>query len=187
MSHETGHARTDTLRKPYPMSNPTSIDHLERIRTLTREAVLEVFQSMLSLDVGIETSPAALPPDPEGEVIGSVGFIGEATGVICLNAEVGLARTLTSRLLGIPPAEVDNGDMLNDVIGELSNMVAGYVKSRLCDGGLSCTLTIPSIVRGQQLSVEGPIQVTRTVLGFRTGNQPFLVEILFKEPEPEAL
>ena len=61
-------------------------------------------------------------------------------------------------MLGISESEVDAGEMVTDAIGELSNMVAGYVKSRLCDSGLPCTLTIPSVVRGQELSVEGSAQ-----------------------------
>ena len=165
------------------MTTQITNPHLQKIETLTQKAVCEVFQSMLSVDVTVEP-PAALPPDPEGEVVGSVGFIGEATGVICLYAGVGVARALTGRMLGIPAAEVDSGDMLNDAIGELSNMVVGYVKSRLCDGGLACTITIPSIVRGQQLSVESPTQVTRIVLGFRADDKPFLAEILLKEQQP---
>jgi chemotaxis protein CheX len=61
---------------------------------------------------------------------------------------------ITSLLLGIAEAELDTGEMVTDAIGELSNMVVGYVKSRLCDGGWHCVLTIPSVVRGQQLTIE---------------------------------
>lgn len=147
---------------------------------MTREAVKEVFQSMLSMEVNPEP-PNPLTADPDGQIIGSVGFIGDATGIICLYAGAGFARVITSRLLGIPEEEVDAEEMVPDAIGELSNMVAGYVKSRLCDRGLPCTLTIPSVVRGQQLSVECSGQVTTRAIGFHNCKHHLLAEVLLKD------
>jgi chemotaxis protein CheX len=160
-------------------------NQIEQIDRLTREAVKEVFQSMLSMEVNPEP-PSPLAPDPAGQIIGSVGFIGEATGIIYLYAGMGFARVITSRMLGLDEPEVDPGEMVTDAIGELSNMVAGYVKSRLCNGGLPCTLTIPSVVRGQELSVEGSAQVIRRVIGFRNCKYHLLAEVMLKSsPEEE--
>jgi chemotaxis protein CheX len=158
-------------------------NHIEQIDLLTREAVKEVFQSMLSIEVMAE-APIPLRPDPEGLIIGSVGFIGEATGItgiIYLYANVRYARVLTGRMLGISDDEVDNGDMMTDAVGELSNMVVGYVKSRLCDRGLACTLTIPSVVRGQELRVEGLAGLVRRQIGFRNCQDHVMAEVLLKE------
>lgn len=71
--------------------------------------------------------------------------------------------------------------MVTDAIGELSNMVAGYVKSRLCTNGSSCTLTIPSVVRGQQLHVEGSALIMRRVIGFRNCTHHLLAEVLLRD------
>jgi len=154
---------------------------IEQIDRLTRDAVQEVFQSMLSMEINPE-APLPLSPDPDGQIIGSVGFIGEVTGIIYIYAGIGFARVITSRLLGITEAEVESGEMVTDAIGELSNMVVGYVKSRLCNDGLPCTLTIPSVVRGQQLSVEGSAQLTRRLIGFRNCKYHLLAEVLLKTP-----
>ena len=56
---------------------------MEQIDQLTREAVKEVFETMLSMEVNPE-APTPLTPDPAGQIIGSVGFIGDATGIIYL-------------------------------------------------------------------------------------------------------
>jgi chemotaxis protein CheX len=159
-------------------------EQIERIDGLTRQAVKRVFQSMVSREISAEP-PSPLTADPQGEVMGSVGFIGEATGVVYIHSGMSFARTITSRLLGIPETEVDTGEMLTDAIGELTNMVVGYVKSRLCDAGFTCTLTIPSVVRGHQLKVQGASQVTRRMIGFRDGQQHLLVEILLKASNPK--
>lgn len=157
-----------------------TISQIEQVQELAQKAVREVFQTMLSLDVSIiESRP--LPPDPQGEIVSSVGFTGTITGAIYLYSRVSFARVLTSRMLGITEADVDSDEMINDALGELSNMVVGSVKSQLCDGGLHCILTIPSIVRGQKLSVEKPAQVTTRVVAFAHGNQHFLAEIFVKD------
>ena len=159
---------------------------IEQIDQLTREAVKEVFQSMLSMDVNPEP-PTPLPPDPDGQIIGSVGFIGDATGIIYLYADLSFAKVITSRLLGITEQEVDPGEMVTDAIGELSNMVVGYVKSRLCNNGLPCVLTIPSVVRGQQLSVEGSAQVTKRVIGFCNCKYHLRAEVMLKDSTAKKL
>jgi chemotaxis protein CheX len=137
---------------------------------------------MLSMEIAQE--PPAIPSEEDEriQIIGSVGFVGEATGIICLYIEVALAKAITSSMLGIEEAEVDTDEMVNDAIGELSNMVAGFVKSQLCDGGLPCVLTIPSIVRGQKLSVEGAGDIIRRVIGFKNCQHHFSVEILLQQP-----
>ena len=157
---------------------------LEQIDSLVREGVREVFQGMLSMEINPE-APTPLSPDPDGQIIGSVGFIGDVTGIIYLYAGIGFARVITAQLLGIPESEVDPGEMITYAIGELSNMVVGYVKSRLCNNGLPCTLTIPSVVRGQQLSVEGSPQVTRRVIGFRNCKYHLLAEVFLKDSTPK--
>ncbi len=153
---------------------------IDQIEELTQRAVQRVFQSMISMEMS-PAAPAPLPQVPVTQIIASVGFIGEATGVVYLYVDVGFATMIACRMLGITEADVDGEEMVNDAMGELSNMVVGYVKSHLQDGGLSCTLTIPSIVRGQQLSVEGAGNITKRVIGFRGGDRHMLAEILLKE------
>ena len=88
-------------------------------------------------------------------VAGGVGFGGDVTGVESIVVTTDFAREITCRLLGISDSDIDNESMVNDAIGELANMVVGQIKSRLCDRGLPCVLTIPSIVRGTNFSLEG--------------------------------
>jgi chemotaxis protein CheX len=154
--------------------------NVDKIEQMTRHAVTEVFRSMLSMDL-VEQPPVLESNDPGGQIVASVGFIGEANGIVYLYAGVPFAAVLTSRMLGIPQAEVDDV-MVNDAMGELGNMVGGYVKSRLCDGGWPCVLTIPSIVRGQQLSIEGVADVARRIFGYGNNGQHLVVELLIKEP-----
>ena len=46
--------------------------------------------------------------------------------------------------------------------------------------GFPCTLSIPSVVRGQGLKVQGASQATRKIIGFGNGQNHLLVEVLLK-------
>jgi chemotaxis protein CheX len=149
---------------------------IQQLEELTCQGVCEVFQSMASIKVTSE--PASTIEDSKGQIIGSVGFVGDVSGVIHIYTGVSFVRLATSKMLGINESEVDD-EMINDALGELTNMIAGYVKTRLSGNG-PCALTIPSIVRGQRLSVEGATDVTRKIIGFSNCNHRFLAELLLK-------
>ena len=156
------------------------------IEELTRDAVRDSFQKMFEIELKEATLTPMLNPEG-GHIVASVGFIGEATGLICINSSVGLAKTIASRLLGIPEPELDDVGMVNDVFSELGNVVVGSVQSRLCDRGWPCTLTIPSIVRGNQLSVEAVAESTRINLSFYAGRHLLNIEISVKNPEAASV
>ena len=122
---------------------------------LASDAVENVFATMLS----IELEPLDSPIDPSeqgGErVVGSIGFGGRATGIVYLYLSETFARSITSTMLGLPEEEV-GGAEINDVIGELCNMIGGSLKSNLCDQGLSCQLSLPSVLRGKEFQIETP-------------------------------
>src|SRR5450432_758758 len=102
-------------------------DDIEQVKAMTGNAMMEVFQSMASMDLTPE-EPNMAADNSEGQISGSVGFIGETSGVICIYMGDSCAKSTTSRMLGISELEVDEEGMVNDAIGEISNMVAGQVK-----------------------------------------------------------
>jgi CheY-specific phosphatase CheX len=159
----------------------TTLTQIDEIEQMTRDAVRLVFQTMLSMDVA--DVPEVALTKPNIEVFSSVGFIGEVTGSVYLGVDTLLSHIITARMLGISQDEIESDEMVNDVMGEVSNMIVGQVKSRLCDSGSTCTLTIPSIVRGKLLSVEPPAHVTKRLSGFNYGNKAFFTEILVKDNE----
>jgi chemotaxis protein CheX len=151
----------------------------EIVGEFTRQAVHNVFGNMLALEL-VDDPPTPLATDPAGQIVAGVGFAGQATGIVYLYAGVSLAVVITGAMLGLTPAEVDVA-MVNDAFGEVNNMVAGAVKSQICDRGWQCQLTIPSIVRGNGLRVESISKAKKTVFGFRSGPYRLLAELILKE------
>jgi chemotaxis protein CheX len=137
-----------------------------------------IFQTML----GLSAVPMA-EADPQlrdqDVVVGSVGFTGEANGMVYVHMRETLAHALASRMLSVEESVLDH-EMVNDVVGELSNMIVGSVKSQLCDAGTPCVLTIPTIVRGRNLNIEQVGSAQRRVLGFSCANDRLLLELLLK-------
>lgn len=153
------------------------IDQLEELVT---QAVKRAFDTMLNLEVQGLPASAAAASNGEPQIAGAVGFIGRLTGVIYIYCTARFARQIAGRLLGLAEEEIDGDEMVNDAIGELTNMVVGQIKSQLSDRGLPCVLTIPSIVRGSHFVIEGVSTATRRLSTFACGEHHLAVETLIK-------
>ncbi len=150
---------------------------------LVRSAVTEVFDTMLSVKLAPEP-PGATVANGDPHVAGSVGFTGGTVcGVVYIYCTAKFARRITCGLLGLEDSDIDSDEMVNDAVGELANMVVGQLKSRLCDRGITCVLTVPSIVRGTNFSIEAVSTTSRRLVSFRTPeSQQLVVEALVKPP-----
>jgi chemotaxis protein CheX len=152
---------------------------IEEVLDFLATGLGDVFKTMLAL----ETEPASPHgwPAPRGTIIAAVvGFTGEVNGFVYLRVTAAFGRRLASRMLGMPEAELGGEEIVNDVVGELGNMIVGNVKSRLCDSGSRCVLTIPSIVRGNDFSIEPVGSSDRRLAAFRCGGDMILLELMMK-------
>ena len=169
------------------------------IRENIARAVGDVFKTMLGRDPSLTPisnnldqvwpvqSPLAENHRPH--VVGTVGFIGEANGLIYLYLDLPFARLCTCHLLGMTEDELtEAGDeVLNDAIGELTNMTVGSFKNGLCDAGYTCKLTIPSIMHGSNFTIEPISSVTRHIYHFDCAGHRIVADLLLKQDEPEPL
>lgn len=115
-------------------------------------------------------------------VVGTVGFIGEANGLIYLYLPEVFARMATGRLLGLEGHELDaaGAEEVNDAIGEVTNMTVGVFKNCLCDAGYACRLTIPSILRGSNFHVEPVSSALRRIFSFDCSGHQVVADIMMK-------
>ena len=104
------------------------------IRHYLNGHLVDVFQTMLSMTA--TPLPDGQPPSFSERVSGSVGFGGDTvTGAVYLHLSAKFANQITAGMLGLPPDETIGETEVNDVIGECTNMLAGGLKSALCDKG----------------------------------------------------
>jgi CheY-specific phosphatase CheX len=157
------------------MSQPTQTFDVRQFLT---GHLVDVFDTMLSM----KAAPVAdgQPPHFAERVTGSVGFAGEnVNGAVYLHLSAEFATTIASTMLGIGPEDGLGENEINDVIGECTNMLAGGMKSALCDAGSPCAVSTPGIIRGA-FEIEASPEVRREVLLFDSGGHIVTVEVHIK-------
>ena len=149
------------------------------LRDFISRAMNEVFDTMLSMD--IELADEGVHGNVSGErIVGSVGFAGKAVGSVCIHVNEAFARSITAAMLGMEEDEIEGNEEVHDVIGELSNIVGGGLKSHLCNQGLTCDLTIPSVTTGSDFRTEIKGWERNESLVFRHQEQLALVSVYMK-------
>ena len=146
---------------------------------LLRTAVVEVFGTMLGLEIHPEP-PSTPIPGGSSTIAAAVGFIGSLNGLVYIYAAEPFAVRITDKLIGLNGDRGHRDEMVNDSMGELANMIVGHFKSRLSDRGNSCSLTIPSIVRGTSFQIEPVSSSIRRVISFRSMDTQLVAELMLR-------
>jgi CheY-specific phosphatase CheX len=143
------------------------------------EHLQQVFETMLAMKVTLQDEPRCL--QLSAQIAGSVGLAGEKIqGALYLHLPPELAVQMTRALLALPAEEGVGDPEVNDVVGETTNMLAGGLKSLLCDHGLSCAMSTPAVIRGTRFLVEPAPAIHRTFLGFECQGEKAFVELHLK-------
>jgi CheY-specific phosphatase CheX len=156
----------------------TPIDSLE-LKEYIANAVRDVFDTMLSMEVDT-IDVASLANQNGNRIVGTIGFAGLVMGQLNLNVTEAFAKQMTAAMLDMAIDEIEGNEEIHDVIGELCNMICGDLKSRLCDAGLTCELSIPSIASGKEFTIEPKGWARSEKYGFRNNQHTALVEIFMK-------
>jgi len=157
------------------MSDINTVD----LRGFVAGAMDEVFDTMLSMN--IELADEGVQANVDGErIVGSVGFAGKTVGSVSIQVNEVFARQITAAMLGMEEDEIEGDEEIHDVIGELSNIVGGDLKSRLCGEGLNCDLSIPSIIRGSDFRTKTKGWARHESLVFSHREQFALVNVYVK-------
>jgi len=149
------------------------------LKKLIGNAVDEVFETMLSMEVELLKGDFDISLNGD-RIVGSVSFAGKVMGSIRIEVNTDFGRLITAGMLGMEPEEVEGTEEIYDVIGEMSNMIGGDLKSRLCDSGLPCELSIPSITSGKDFTIEAKDWVKHEKLGFRHQGHIGFLEVFMK-------
>ena len=149
------------------------------IRHFLNGHVVDVFETMLSMKA--RPAPDNTPPEFAGRTTGSVGFGGDTvTGAVYLHLSADFANQIAATMLGLPPEETLADADVNDVIGECTNMLAGGLKSVLCDKGFECAVSTPAIIRGTSFNIESLPDVRQEMLIFECDGARFTIEVHIK-------
>jgi len=157
----------------------TEINALD-LKTLVTNSVSDVFDTMLSMEVQNVDAQLQEVAEDGMHIVGSVGFAGLVMGNVNVFVGNGFARRMTAAMLGMEEDEIESEEEVHDVVGELCNMIGGDLKSKLCDAGMSCNLSIPSITFGNNFKIESKGWERNESFGFRNDGHTALVEVSMK-------
>jgi chemotaxis protein CheX len=136
---------------------------------LIETATRSVFEMMLGSTV---TRARHMPP-PEGDITAMVGLAGGLCGVLSIRCSLETANLLASKMLGINTAEAESA--ARDALGEITNVVAGSLKTAVPGLADSCFLSTPTVVIGHDFKVYSlgksttavvPLEVEGTLVWF---------------------
>ncbi len=102
--------------------------------------VTDIWSTFLSMKV----SPTDKPFKPKGKdntLAGCVQITGEWQGAVTLYAPKEIGKRVAATMYGLDEKEVDN-QQVQDVIGEITNILAGNIKSLL---PAPCSISLPCV------------------------------------------
>lgn len=157
----------------------------EEVTVMIREATLNVFSTMLGLELQTGDSYVeADPPGPSEGVLALVGLAGNWAGSGTVSCSAEMARKISSALL-MAEYESINDEVL-DAIGEVANMVLGNVKTALEEKLGPMGLSIPTVVYGRNFTTRSMARSSWTVVPFHLGNDRVLVHICLAPSKDHA-
>jgi chemotaxis protein CheX len=139
----------------------------EQIAGITQD----VWSSFVGTVIGSADEKVAL--DAVDVTVGCVAVTGDWKGCVLLACPKQLARTAASAMFDLP-AEQLTGDEIADALDELTNMVAGNIKSLL--PGPS-RLSIPVVMVGASSTVRMPSAVLVNTVSLACEGLPLTVSI----------
>jgi len=158
---------------------------MEKIRIPAVEAnitnsIIETFQTMLGMDL-VKVGQVTDPGLNEKRLVGAVHFAGEVVGTLAFHVSQTFARQITSAMLGSEESQSNDDEAIKDVLGELTNIVSGNLKSDFLNSDLACVISTPSITHGSDFRIDPSKMGERHQWVFRCKKSEILIEIGLKE------
>ena len=114
-------------------------------------------------------------------VTGCIALVGPSvSGGVYVHLPEELAKLAAAKMLGVKPEELGDGTEVNDLVGEICNIVAGKLKSALTNSGKSCATSTPTIIRGRSFVIETVENFHKHSVYFECLNQRLSVEVHLK-------
>lgn len=149
----------------------------------TGDTVIELFDVMLDMQVE-PVEDKEPPPSMEPRMLGQIGFAGQVKGALEIMVTESFARLIACGMLGIEEDELEGEEELKDVIGEVTNIIAGNLKAAFNDSGLNCRISPPNITYGTDFNIETANMDRYETYGFAFDKHRIFVEVCVKIDEP---
>lgn len=143
------------------------------------DATKEVFNTMVMLDIEDSFPLTESVTKFSCSITGMVGLGGSYSGVLSIHCPQPLALKITANMLGMEVEEAEED--VNDALGEIANMLGGQVKMVLSKGGMDMNISIPTVISGEEYTINSMTESDCVIIPFNTGDDRFLVSLKLKK------
>jgi chemotaxis protein CheX len=113
-----------------------------------------------------------------GDVSGLIGMVGpNMKGSMSITFDESLALEIMQRMLGEKPESLN--EEVTDMVGEITNMVAGGAKNTLGDMGYDFGMATPIVVAGKDHTINHQVDGPRLIMPFKSDAGQASLEICF--------
>lgn len=144
---------------------------------LTINTVIAATAEVLGTETGQELSWGEANPDPTDSTTQEVTAVVNFTGGIVGAVSIGMSKSDAIRLIGImmgSPATKEDEALVQSVVAELSNMVAGRIHAAFSEMGTYTDISVPTVVEG----IGSPTTMAvKTKVAVPFGPDPVAVEL----------
>ncbi len=151
----------------------------EELARYVIDAAKEVFSTMVMMEIA-DNYPLQEPVTRfHCSITGMVGLAGTYTGILAIHCPQNLALRVTSNMLGMEVEEI--GEDATDALGEIANMLGGHVKQVLSKGGLDMNLSLPTVICGEEYTVNSMTEKDCVIIPFTWEDERFLVGLTLRK------
>lgn len=141
-------------------------------------SLINVLSTMANLDLTPGTPKLKKDDVARGDVSGLIGMIGPQTrGSLSITFDAKLALEVMERMLGEKPAAIN--EEVTDMVGEITNMVAGGAKRILGEKGYDFSMATPMVVSGANHTISHKSDGPRIIMPFESPHGNASIEICF--------
>ncbi len=139
------------------------------------ESTLEIFTSMIMMDVVADPVELEDTGVLKNTITGIIGLAGTHKGILAIHLPYKVAMAITSSFLMMDIEEI-NPDV-HDAVGELANILGGNVKTILSANGRDIDLSLPSTIFGEEYGFQPTQDIDKVLQQFKCEHGTFIVEL----------
>ena len=160
------------------MNISSQTDRTSQLVAFFVQSANEVFQTMVFIPITPGEPAKKTKGSPSGYISGTISLTGEEIkGNISLIFDMPLATQIFRSMMGLDANSPVNAQEINDVVGELANMVAGGAKSKLQEQKINFKIGLPTVIVGENHYIEPPRNVSTIVVPIDIQGGKFFIEL----------
>jgi len=115
-----------------------------------------------------------------GDVSGLIGMVGPtARGSFSITFDKALALNVFRLMVGEEMPDIN--DDITDMVGEITNMVAGGAKRQLGEKGFEFSMATPIVVSGPSHTIKHQVDGSKVLMPFTSEHGSAFIEICFNQ------